>query len=140
MDTERIRRTRSAEAPGPFKQFSLSALKACKAQWRDQVFDDLAKLTPAAFAVAYCLANFVTMPKSKKKFMKSGRLIVWPPQDVIREQLHDALALSTISLAISQLRRRGHLTVKTGNQHTGSSEYELILKPSNRRSNSRDNG
>lgn len=104
----------------------LPPLAVIKGMWRDQVFDD-PELTASAFKLAYGLANFITMKKSKAKYNRTGRVIVNPSQATLAEVTD--LSADTVRDVVAQLIERGHLKrIKRGNQYTGSNKYRIVVK------------
>lgn len=97
-----------------------------RGRWRDQTFND-PELTPAAFKVAYYMADFATMWNSAQQYSETGSMVIFPSQIQLAEGCN--LSRDTISNSVAQLAERGHLRkLTTGNQRIGSSRYELLLK------------
>ena len=101
-------------------------LRRLKAQWRDQVAHDH-DLRPAAFKIAYFMADYVTMDKSKLKFHRQGKMFIWPSQRDLCSST--CFSRETVGESIRQLIEQGHLKkLRAGNQFTGSSKYRLLMK------------
>ena len=101
-------------------------LHTFRAKWRDELFFDH-DLQFSSFKVGYALTMFLTMKDTAAYYHKTGKVLVWPSQERIREQ--SGIPLGTISAGIKELIERGHLSkTKRGNQVLGSNCYRLILK------------
>jgi hypothetical protein len=104
-------------------------LRLLKHKWRDQVMFDH-ELTPSTRCVGYCAANYITMDATRDKYRDTDRIIIWPSQKTLAAET--GFNIETVSRAIKQLRKHGHLKrTQKGNQHTGSNRYRIVMKEEN---------